>query len=139
MNEWSKTMKKIKQEMKKILITIVIVFQFGCSSVHEVKVLDIKCPEEVDLFVFLVEKTKKNEKKVYELGTFQYDSLSIQKRKIKIGDVVKLKLVKAPKLRISKYKIEEDRFYTNELNDSFLIDENYYSPDIEGMYYVKIR
>jgi hypothetical protein len=130
---------KIKQEMKKILIIIVIVFQFGCSSVHEVKVLNIRCPEEVDLCVFLIEKTKKNEKKVYELGTFQYDSLSIPKQKIKIGDVVKLKLVKAPKLRISKYKIEEDRFYTNESNESFLIDENYYSPDIEGMYYIKIR
>lgn len=125
--------------MKKFLIIIVIIFQFGCSSVHEVKVLNINCPEELDLCVFLIEKTKKNEKKVYELGTFQYDSLSIPKRKIKIGDIVKLKLVKAPKLRISKYKIEEDRFYTNESNDSLLIDESYYSPDIEGKYYIRIR
>lgn len=125
--------------MKKILIIVVIIFQFGCSSVHEVKVLNINCPEELDLCVFLIEKTKKNEKKVYELGTFQYDSLSIPKRKIKIGDIVKLKLVKAPKLRISKYKIEEDRFYTNESNESLLIDESYYSPDIEGKYYIRIR
>ncbi|WP_333694365.1 hypothetical protein [Flavobacterium sp.] len=125
--------------MKRILIIVVIFFQFGCSSVHEVKVLNIKCQEEVDLCVFLIEKTKKNEKKVYELGTFQFDSFSIPIRKIKIGDVVKLKLVKAPKLRISKYKIEEDRFYTNESNESLLIDDSYYSPDIEGKYYIRIR
>lgn len=118
---------------------MLIVFQFGCSSVHEVKVVDVKCSEDVDLCIFLIEEMKKSKKKVYELATFQYDSLSIQKRKIKIGDVVKLKLVKSPKLRTSKSKIEEDKFYRNELNESFLIDENYYSPDIVGMYYIKIR
>jgi hypothetical protein len=126
--------------MKKILITSLIIFQIGCSSVHEVNVLSVRCPEDVDLCVFLVKKTKKNENKVYELGTFQFDSLSMIKQKIKIGDIVKLKLKKVPQLRMSKYKIEENRYYTNEsTNESFLIDDKHYSPDIEGMYYIKFR
>lgn len=125
--------------MKKVLILIVLLFSFSCSSVHEVKFLDVESWDTVDLCVFYVQKTNKEENVVYKIATSQYDSLSIPLKKVNNGDIVKLKLLKVPQLRMSKYRIEKDRYFVINSNDSLIINEDYYTPDIEGLYYIKLR
>lgn len=125
--------------MKNILIIIKLVIIVGCSSTHKVKVLSVESWDEVDLCVFYVKKIDIDENIVYKIASSKYDTLSTPLKKVSKGDISKLKLLRRPKLKMSKYKIYEDIYYVDESNDSLLIDENYYAPDIEGMYYIKIR
>lgn len=125
--------------MKKYIFILIGVLQIGCSSIHKVKVLEISCPEGIDLCVFIIEKSEKSENKVYEISTFQYDSVSKIIKKVEKGDIVKIKLLKSPKLRFSEHITVKDRFFINQSNELKLIDENYYTPDIVGMYYFRIR
>jgi hypothetical protein len=125
--------------MKKIVIIIILFVNFSCVSVHQVKVLSVENWEESELCSIYIKKLNKTENKVYKLSSYKDDTLSVPLRKISQGDEVRLKLLKKRKPRMSKYTIEKDYYFTDELNNHYLIDSDYYSPDIEGLYYIKFR
>lgn len=125
--------------MKKIFILLILFINFSCSSVYKVRVVGIESWEESELCYVYVQKLDKNNNTVYALPTYKDDSLLVPIKKISLGDEVKIKLLKKPNPRMTKITSEENNFFTDSFNNTFVRVDDYYSPDFEGLYYIKLR
>jgi hypothetical protein len=125
--------------MKKIFIILILFITFSCSSVYKVRVVGVESWDESELCYLYVQKLNTANNTVYALPTYKDDSLLIPLKKISLGDEVKIKLLKKPKPRMTKITADENIFYTDRFGNTFMRVDDYYSPDFEGLYYIKIR
>jgi hypothetical protein len=125
--------------MKKTFLILVLFINLSCSSIYNVKVVGLENWNESELCHIYVKNLKQLDSIVYELPTYKDDSLYVHLKKISLGDEVKIKLLKKQSLRMTKINSKKDVFYTDLFNNKYLIINGYYSPDIEGLYYVKLR
>jgi hypothetical protein len=115
--------------------TIFLLFLVFLIPVREYTVLDIKY-NQLNYYIILLKDNKTD--KLFCFETQETETNSKNRNKIKVGDVVSLKLIR--KKEKAKFKISKKIKPFDDLSiydDSLKVDKNYYCKELNGLYLEK--
>lgn len=130
--------------INKLLITI---FLFSLINVlqaqTEYKILRIDSEKLETMNVIYLKKQLASETEIFRIVTRKTDTLIPDKKKVVVGDVLRLNLVKSRNEANIKHghvsKSDENSFFKRDFYDGKVVDISYHCKDLIGLYYIATK